>query len=323
MTVTVTDPNEFMWEQKFRPNLISECVLPESDIERFKGIVASGRIPHILLYSKSPGTGKTTMARVLCNEIDAEVMFISGGKLRIDDLRNSLTAFACTTTQKPGGKVIIIDEGDNKGMKAVHEELRSWMEAYSFNCSVIMTCNHVEAIPAPLKSRFRQIEFGNPTDADKIRMMKEMILRCEKICEIEGVVVESRKAIAALVKMNFPDLRGTITTLDSYAKSGKIDEGVLTKATQATEDMNEVIEMLRTKKLGAIRAMIPKFTVDYDNFVTKLYERLFTEIKPAGLRVMIKLIAENQKYANDIPNMEIHLFDLLADLAFELETTWK
>ncbi|AAQ17675.1 gp44 clamp loader subunit [Aeromonas phage Aeh1] len=321
MTVTITDPKEFMWEQKYRPALISECILPSADIERFKGIVTTGRIPHILLFSKSPGTGKTTMARVLCNEIDAEVMFISGGKLRIDDLRNDLTAFASTMTRKPGGKVIIIDEGDNKGMKAVHEELRSWMEAFSSNCSVIMTCNNVEAIPGPLKSRFRQIEFGNPTQDDKLRMMKEMIVRCETICEMEGVVVESRKAIAALVKQNFPDLRGTITMLDSYAKSGKIDEGVLTKATQATEDMNDVVAMLKSKKLGDVRSLVPKFTVDYDSFITKLYERLFLEVKPASLRVMIKLIAENQKYANGIPNMEIHLFDLLADLSMEME--WK
>ena len=310
-----------MWEQRYRPPSIEECILSDYDRERFNGIVKLGKIPSLLLYSKSPGTGKTTVARALCNDIDAEVLFISGGKLRIDDLRNSLTEFATTMTAKKGGKVIIIDEGDNKGMKAVHEELRSWMEAFSSNCSIIMTCNNVEAVPKPLQSRFRMFEFGNHTDEDKLKMMKTMIQRALDICELEQIEVTERKAIASLVKNNFPDFRSVITILNSYAVCGRIDEGVLSKSNHATEQMNEVVDALRNKKLGELRKLVPKFAVDYDTFITKLYERLFSEIMPTSIRMMIKYIAENQKYANDIPNMEIHLFDLLADLSSELE--WK
>lgn len=313
--------NEFMFEQKYRPAKLSDCILPTEDNKTFAGIIKTGRIPHILLCSKSPGTGKTTMAHVLCNEIDADVYFISGGNMRIDVLRNELTQFACTRTMKKGGKVVIIDEADNKGMRGVHEELRSWMEAYSSNCSVIMTCNNAEVVPSALRSRCRVVEFGNPTQEDKIRMMKEMIVRCEKICELEGVKVESRKAIAALVKKNFPDLRKTITEMDSYAKGGVVDEGVLTHATRATEDMNALIESLKSKQLGEVRGLVPKFTADYSSFITKLYETMFSKVKPASIRMMIKLIAENQKYADTVPNLEIHIFDLLADLTMEME--WR
>lgn len=316
-----TDPKQWMWEQKYRPQTLAECILPAQDIKTFKGIIEESRIPHILLNSKSPGTGKTTMAHVLCNEIDANVLFISGGELRIADLRNDLTRFASGMTMKPGGNVIIIDEADNKGMREVHAELRSWMEAYSHNCSVIMTCNHIEAIPKALQSRCRRIEFGNPTQEDKVRMMKEMILRCEKICELEGVKVESRKAVAALVKKNFPDLRGTITELDSYAKGGVIDEGVLSHSTRATEDMDALVASLKGKKLGEVRAIVPKFTADYGSFATALYNRLFTEVKPTSIRMLVKLMAENQKYAAEVPNLEIHVFDVLVDIASELE--WK
>lgn len=320
MNISV-NPNEWMWEQKYRPNTIAECILPKSDADRFSGVVKSGRIPHILLCSKSPGTGKTTMARVLCNEIDAEVFFISGGNLRIDTLRTELTQYASTMTRKPGGKVIIIDEADNPGMRSVHAELRSWMEAYSNNCSVIMTCNNAEVIPAALKSRCRVIEFGNPTDEDKKRMMIEMIRRCMDICANEGVVVESQKAIAALVKKNFPDLRGTITELDSYAKSGVIDEGVLSHSTKSTESMTQLIEFIRTKNLGEVRKLVPKFTADYTSFITVLYNNAIKEVSTKSIRMLVKLIAENQKHVTNIPNMEIHLFDLLADMALELE--WK
>ena len=314
-----TNPKEWMWEQKFRPQTLSECILPEKDIARFAGIIKEGRIPNILLSSKSPGTGKTTMAHALCNEVDANVMFISGGELRINDLRTTLTQFASGMTMKPGGNVIIIDEGDNKGMREVHAELRSWMEAYSHNCSVIMTCNNLEAIPDPLQSRFRTIEFGNPTETDKLRMMKEMIVRCIKICEQEGVKVESRKAIAALVKKNFPDLRGTVTELDAYGKCGRIDEGVLSQALRATEDMDDLINYIKKGQLGEVRKLLPKFTADYGNFITSMYNRLFLEVKPTSIRMLVGLISENQKTVRDIPNLEIHIFDLVMNLAGELE----
>lgn len=316
-----TNPEQWMWEQKYRPTTLDQCILPEQDLAEFKGAIKSGRLAHTLLYSKQPGTGKTTMARVLCNEIDAEVLFISGGKLRIDHLRNDLTEFATTMTSKPGGKVIIIDEADNKGMRPVQEELRSWMEAYSHNCSVIMTCNHVEAITPHLRSRCNRIEFGNPTDADKVRMMREMIKRCVIMCQSENVVIEDMKAIAALVKKHFPDFRSVVTELSGYAACGKIDTGVLTHTNQATQDLNDLIVMLRNKKLGEVRALVPKFTLDYNGFVTKLYDRLIKEVEPTSIRMMIKYIAENQKYANNIPNMEIHLFDLMADLSVEMR--WK
>lgn len=323
MTLNV-NPNEWMLEQKYRPSTLDECILPKLDRERFTGIVAAKRIPHILLCSKSPGTGKTTMARVLVNEIDAELFFISGGNMRIDTLRTDLTKFASTMSSKPGGKVIIIDEADNPGMRAVHAELRSWMEAYSSNCSLIMTCNNAEVIPDALKSRCRVVEFGNPTAEDKQKMMVEMIKRCIKICELEGVELDEqtgKKAIAALVKKNFPDLRGTITELDSYAKSGRIDEGILVHSTQATDALSDLIVSMRGKKLGEVRALVPKFTADYTAFITKLYDRMFNEIDPKTYRIMIKLIAENQKYHQNVPNLEIHIFDLLADLSCEV--SWK
>ncbi|MGL6229398.1 MAG: AAA family ATPase [Culicoidibacterales bacterium] len=316
-----TNPKQWMWEQKYRPTNLANCILPTKDIEVFSGIIKSGRIPHLLLCSKSPGTGKTTMARVLCNELDAEVMFISGGEMRIDDLRGNITRFASSMTMKKGGKVLIIDESDNAGLKSVLQELRSWMEAYSHNCSVIMTCNNAEVIPDAIKSRCRVIEFGNPTADDKKRMMKEMIVRCEKICELENVTIESRKAVASLVIKNFPDLRGTITELDAYGKSGVIDEGVLTQSNRATEDFSTLLDALKTKQLGTVRQLVPKFTADYASFITLLYNKLFTEIKPTSIRMLIGSIAENQKHAATVSNLEIHILDLLVTVACEME--WK
>lgn len=321
MTQTVvTYPNEHMWEQRYRPVTLDQCILPEADMKVFRGIVEKKRLPHLILHSKSPGTGKTTLARVLCNEVDAEYMFYSGGNLRIDQLRNELTVFASSKTRKSGGKVIIIDEADNEGMRAVHTELRSWMEAYSINCSVIMTCNNIEVLPAALrKSRARTIQFGQPSDNDIKRMKVEMIKRCIDICEIEGVPVEDKKVIATLVGKNFPDLRACVTTLDRYAKGGVVDSGILSELNRSTENLDELIEVLKTKQFGtALRTMVPKYALDYNNFVTLIYKTLIPAIQPASTRMLVKILAENQKYANIVPNLEIHLYDMLIDIGSEV-----
>lgn len=319
------DTSHHMIEMKYRPQSISECILPRHDIERFNGIIKKGKIPHLLLSSKTPGTGKTTTAKALVNDVDAEMMFISGGELRIADLRNQLTDFAKTATRKKGGKVIIIDEGDNANMKAVHEELRSWMEAYGDNCTVIMTCNNEEVIPKPLKSRFRVFNFGVVVEdtpelilADERRMMKETIVRCLAICEAEGIVVKDKNAILSLVKKHFPNIRSVITEMDKYGACGYIDEGVLTSSSRSTKEMELLFTYIKNKKLVEIRQLVPNFAANYPAFINAFYERATTKVHGQSYRMMIKIIAENQKTADSVANMEIHLMDMLSDMACEV-----
>ncbi|QAY01228.1 clamp loader subunit [Aeromonas phage ZPAH1] len=322
------DNTHHMIEMKYRPQSISECILPRHDIERFNGIIKKGKIPHMLLCSKSPGTGKTTTAMALANDVDAEMMFITGGQLRINDLRTSMTDFANTATRKKGGKVIIIDEGDNQNMRAVHEELRSWMEAYGDNCSIIMTCNNAEVIPSAVKSRFRVFEFGVIVEdtpelakADEARMMKEAIVRCLAICEAEGIEVKDKRAIATLVKKNFPNIRSVITEMDKYGSCGYIDEGVLSSSMRSTREMEHLFELIKAKKLVEIRMMVPNLCSDYSSFINAFYERAQPLVHGQSYRMMIKILAENQKYVNEVPNLEIHMMDMLSDLACEVN--WK
>ena len=95
----------------------------------------------------------------------------------------------------------------------------------------------------------------------------------------------------------------------------------MTHATRATSNFNELIDALREKKMGLVREMVPRFTADYTSFITTLYKELMPLISPRSIRMMLTLLSENQKYATNIPNLEIHIFALLADLCAEME--WK
>ena len=154
MKLTVNEA-DFMWEQKYRPGTISECVLPAEDKEIFSALVAKGKIPHLILHSTSPGTGKTTVAKALCNDINAEMMFVNGSDCKIDFVRGPLTAFASSASIAGKQKIIVIDEFDRAGLAESQRHLRSFMEAYSTNCTIIITANNLDGIIKPLQSRCR------------------------------------------------------------------------------------------------------------------------------------------------------------------------
>lgn len=312
------DYDNFMFEQRYRPGNIDECILPAHDKKTFKAIIKTGRIPNIILHSTSPGTGKTTVARALVNEIDAEFMFVNGSDAKIDFVRNELTRFASSKTMSPGGKVIIIDEFDRAGLADSQRHLRSFMEAHSKNCTFIITANNINGIIEALQSRCRVIQFGQATQADQLSMMKQMIQRSMKILENENVPVEDTKVLAALVKKNFPDFRKTINELDYYSKNGKIDAGILSLVMNTRSDIDELISALKDKNVKELRALAPKYASDYSGLVSKLLNSLYTQIQPASIPRMIEIIGENNQYHGLAANIEIHIVFMLVSLAAEL-----
>ena len=316
--------NEFMWEQKYRPQKLADCILPSFDREVFSGMIKSGRIGHTLLVSKTPGTGKTTMAEVLCMEIDAEWIKINGSDCKVEVIRDKLTKFASTKTAKSGGKVIIIDEFDRKQLVESQRMMRAFMEAYSSNCSIIITANNADGIIEPLKSRCSVIEFGKAAAEDKPRMMLEMIRRMLTICDQENVEVvgdEGKKSIAALVKKNFPDFRSCITTLNRYAKSGRVDAGMLSLTTLAVRDMDELFHALKNKKFAVLRQLVPNLVVDYHAFITAFYGRCFNEVDIKSLPLINYCIGRNQSTFEQCSILEIHVTWMLTEIM--LEASWK
>ena len=107
---------EFLWVEKYRPNIVEDCILPDSIKEVFQGFVNQGELPNLLL-SGTAGVGKTTIAKALCEEIGASYIVINGsdeGRF-LDTVRNRVRQFATTVSLTAGGahKVVIIDEADN------------------------------------------------------------------------------------------------------------------------------------------------------------------------------------------------------------------
>ena len=154
--------NDFLWVEKYRPQKVEECILPESIKSTFQEFINQGQIPNLLLAGP-PGVGKTTVAKALCNELGVDFYVINGsdeGRF-LDTVRNQAKNFASTVSLQETGKhkVIIIDECDNTG-NDVQLLLRANIEAFYGNCRFIFTCNYKNKIIEPLHSRCAVVEFG-------------------------------------------------------------------------------------------------------------------------------------------------------------------
>lgn len=315
--------NEHMLEQKYRPQTIEECVLPKKDKDMFNKIIKSGELPHIILHSERPGTGKTTIAKILCEQMNVEYIFVNGADAKIDYIRENFPSFASSSSLNgKRKKAIIIDEFDRRDLVESQKYLRSFLEAYSHNCSVIITGNDLNAFIEPLKDRCRVIGFGTPTKKDEPEMMKNMVKRLFEICANENVVIEDKRAIALLVKNTFPSFRKTMVTLDQYiSKYGKIDVGVADEILNNRSDIDEVIEALKNKNFRDLRAISAKNTHDFANFVTTLCNELYPLVNGQSIIRMYEICGSSNQMYGLAASAELHVMYMLTQLTVEM--VWK
>ena len=154
--------NEFLWVEKYRPSTINDCVLPDNIKNTFKQIVEGGEL-HNMLLTGTPGLGKTTVAKALCNELNVDFILINGSEESgIDTLRTKIKKFASSVSLQGGYKVVILDEADYLNPQSTQPALRGFIEEFSGNCRFILTCNFKNRIIQAIHSRTTVIEFNIP-----------------------------------------------------------------------------------------------------------------------------------------------------------------
>ena len=163
---------EFLWVEKYRPQRIDDCVLSGDLYKVFSKIIEQGEIQN-MLFTGTAGTGKTTVAKALCNELDLDYLIINGSEESgIDTLRNKIKQFASSVSLTGGYKVVILDEADYLNPQSTQPALRGFIEEFSANCRFILTCNFKNRIKEPLHSRCSVIEFLWPkNDRDRICLL--------------------------------------------------------------------------------------------------------------------------------------------------------
>ena len=306
--------SEYLWVEKYRPKKISECILSEDIKKTFAEFLKQKEIPNLLL-SGTQGTGKTTVARALCEELGADYIIINGSDegRQIDTLRNKIKNFASTVslTEQSNHKVVIVDEADYMNAESVQPALRNFIETFYKNCRFIFTCNYKNKILPALHSRCTVIDFAIK-NGQKVKTAQALLKRLGKVLDDEQIEYD-KKVLAELIQKYYPDFRRTINELQRYSVRGKIDSGILFSLSEA--NTKELGKVLKEKRFNDMRKwVINNLDKEPSSLFTSIYELLYSTLDSNSIPKAVLVIAGYQYKSAFVADQEINMVACLTEI---------
>ena len=306
--------SDYLWVEKYRPNKIKDCILTEELKDTFSKFVDQGEIPNLLL-SGTAGTGKTTVARALCEEIGADYIIINGSDegRQIDTLRNKIKNFASTVslTEESNHKVVIVDEADYMNADSVQPALRNFIETFYNNCRFIFTCNYKNKILPALHSRCTVVDF-RITNGQKVKTATALLKRLGKILKDEEIEFD-KKVLAELIQKYYPDFRRTINELQRYSVRGKIDSGIL--FSMSNENIKELTKSLKDKRFNDMRKwVVQNLDKEPSHLFKVIYDSLYSSLDTKSVPQAILILAGYQYKSAFVADQEINMVACLTEI---------
>lgn len=305
---------QFLWVEAYRPRTVDDCILPKDIKKFFKNVIHKGEIQNMLLCGTA-GTGKTTVARALCEELKTDYIIINGSEESgIDVLRTKIKQFASTISFTGNTKVVILDEADYLNPNSTQPALRGFIEEFANNCRFIFTCNFKNRIIPPLHSRCAVIEFKIPK-SEKPKLAAEFFKRINYILANKEVTADS-KVVAKVIEKHFPDFRRTLNELQRYSQSGSIDEGILSFV--GDTNMKDLVEAMQEKDWKKMRAWVIN---NLDNDPVSLFRKIYDTFVPLTQQVpqLVLTIADYQYKSAFVADQEINLVACLTEIMASTE----
>tara|TARA_B100000575_G_scaffold293629_1_gene305681 strand:+ start:2992 stop:3936 length:945 start_codon:yes stop_codon:yes gene_type:complete len=306
--------SDYLWVEKYRPKKIRDCILPEDTKKTFTEFLKQKEIPNLLL-SGTAGTGKTTVARALCEELGADYIIINGSDegRQIDTLRNKIKNFASTVslTEQSNHKVVIVDEADYMNAESVQPALRNFIETFHSNCRFIFTCNYKSKILPALHSRCTVIDFAIK-NGQKVKTAQALLKRLGKILDDEEVKYDN-KVLAELIQKHYPDFRRTINELQRYSVRGEIDSGILFSLSEA--NTKELIKILKEKRFNDMRKwVINNLDKEPSSLFSTIYSLLYNNLEGNSVPQSVLIIAGYQYKSAFVADQEINMVACLTEI---------
>ena len=290
-----------LWVQKYAPKTLDDIVLSDDNRDFFSKI--DDDTPHLLLYG-NPGTGKTTLAKILVNDIlKCQYLYINASDENgVDTIRNKVTTFSQTRSLDGKKKVIILDEFCGTTAEA-QRILRNVMEEYAPTTRFILTANYINRVIEPIQSRCLLFNI--------IPKLDQCALRCLDILKRENIKIESEKEFITYIKVNFPDMRRIINDLQKFSVTGSL---IIKHNNQVKEYASVLIKDLTDKKsVIDIRKFIIQeernFGSNYQSLLKELFDFVFIHSMKDDLKKGIMLeIGEHMYRDNLVMDHEINFF---------------
>mgnify|MGYP005991658847 CR=1 FL=1 len=306
--------DEYLWVEKYRPRKIEDCILTEDLKKTFIEFLKQGEIPNLLLCGTA-GTGKTTVARALCEQMGADYIIINGSDegRQIDTLRNKIKNFASTVslTEDANHKVVIVDEADYMNAESVQPALRNFIETFYKNCRFIFTCNYKMKIIPALHSRCTVIDFAIK-NGQKVKTANALMKRLGDILGEQEIEFD-KKVLAELIQKHYPDFRRTINELQRYSVRGKIDSGILFSLSESNS--KELMAVLKEKRFNDMRKwVINNLDKEPSDLFSNVYKSLYEALESNSIPQAVLIIAGYQYKAAFVADHEINMVACLTEI---------
>jgi DNA polymerase III delta prime subunit len=296
-----------LFVEKYRSKTLDEYVGNEQLKQIVHQYLKNNDLQNLLLYG-TPGTGKTTLAKLIVNNFDCDYLYINASDERgIDTIRDKVQGFASSASFKPI-KIIILDEADFLTIQA-QASLRNIIETYSRTTRFILTCNYLERIIDPLQSRCQVLKITPPSKKEVAQHIS-IILEQE---DIEYTVAD----LALVVNKHYPDIRKILNTCQVNNVEGtlKIDKTVLASNSYKDGVLKELKSPTKSSFKNIRQILADSNLDDFEEIYRFLYDSLDEYGNNDLSKAMIVIEIESYMYhANFRIDKEINVMALLASI---------
>jgi len=282
----------YIWVEKYRPQTVKSTLLPVGFKKAFNKIIADGECPNMLLYSSTPGSGKTTIAKAIARDLGIKPLYINvSAKSGIDTLRSDIERHATTMALKGNHKIVILDEFDY-ATPQLQAGLRAFIEQYAKTCRFIITCNFISKIITPLREgRMMEFDFNMTDKKLAVQMKPKIVKRLETILSNEEVE-HAPGILGKLVDAHYPSIRKMLSILQKYnLRNGVIDENIF----NTNELDDEFYDMILQNKLTDARKYVIERSFNYEELYIGLFRNFIPLLEP-GKRAEAYIIIADYQY---------------------------
>ena len=303
--------NDILWVEKYRPQTILDCILPNELKSTFQQFVENEEIPNLLLTGTA-GVGKTTVAKAMLEEIGCTYMMINGSEESgIDTLRTKIKNFASTVSMDGKRKYVILDEADYLNPQSTQPALRGFIEEFSKNCGFILTCNFRNRIIEPLHSRCSTVEFRIPNE-QKPKLAMNFMKRVQDILEKENVSY-NEKVVADVIGKFFPDWRRCLNELQRYSATGSIDAGILVNISDTS--IKELVSFIKDKDFKSCREwVVHNLDNDPHRIYRRIYDTLSGNVPDSAIPHCVLILGDYSYKSAFVADQEINLLACLTEM---------